>query len=400
MLNNGQTIAKTKIQQFLSNPTDKYLLLNAPSGFGKTYLLNEIRDSLEHTNNRRALLSQDKFNDFVFTATTNKAASLLEAGMTVYKLFGLTLIPDKKSGGKVLTRTKRSEVLHNQVICVDEASMGTPKVLEFIETLTENCKVIFILDENQLAPIGCSTIPVTDHGYPSITLDEPMRQDKDSHLFKVCTALRESVINKTPPVIELGPGVRAATAADFMTELNQAYVNGEDVKTLAYTNKQVIGFNKTIRKTLQHPEDWVVTDRIITKNMCLSLNKDERTYAEMEDTILEIDDTVQLMDDIPYQVVRLNAGHFRLPTDSKLWFAEKSNARRSKDWGKLFRLEENFLDVRSGYASTVHSAQGSSYDKVFVDLVNMAGCYDPDTHRRMLYVAISRAKEEVIVYGL
>lgn len=56
-----------------------------------------------------------------------------------------------------------------------------------------------------------------------------------------------------------------------------------------------------------------------------------------------------------------------------------------------------FLDLRHSYACTVHKAQGSTYDTVYVDLDDLyKAIRNKDMYNRLLYVAVSRAAKKVV----
>lgn len=59
----------------------------------------------------------------------------------------------------------------------------------------------------------------------------------------------------------------------------------------------------------------------------------------------------------------------------------------------------NWIDLRAQYSCTVNKAQGSTFDKVFIDLNDISGCNNGNQIARMLYVAVSRARETVYFYG-
>ncbi|MEO1672722.1 MAG: helicase C-terminal domain-containing protein, partial [Cyanobacteria bacterium J06631_2] len=65
-----------------------------------------------------------------------------------------------------------------------------------------------------------------------------------------------------------------------------------------------------------------------------------------------------------------------------------------KQWNKYFDLSRTFDDVTYAYSLTVHKAQGSSIDYVFLDTEDMQGC--PDL-QKMLYTALTRAKRRVYI---
>jgi ATP-dependent exoDNAse (exonuclease V) alpha subunit len=60
---------------------------------------------------------------------------------------------------------------------------------------------------------------------------------------------------------------------------------------------------------------------------------------------------------------------------------------------------ENWIDLRAAYAQTVNKSQGSTYDRVFIDLDDIRRCNSGDQIARMLYVAVSRAREQVFLTG-
>lgn len=64
-----------------------------------------------------------------------------------------------------------------------------------------------------------------------------------------------------------------------------------------------------------------------------------------------------------------------------------------------YSLKEQFPDLRPRDAATIHKAQGSTYNQVFIDLSDLSTCRNPDMAARLLYVAFSRAKERVVLYG-
>lgn len=73
--------------------------------------------------------------------------------------------------------------------------------------------------------------------------------------------------------------------------------------------------------------------------------------------------------------------------------------KRNKNWHKFFHLKNNYPDLRPRDAATVYKAQGSTYDSVFIDLGDLSTCPNPNQAARMLYVAFSRARHRVFLYG-
>jgi len=66
-----------------------------------------------------------------------------------------------------------------------------------------------------------------------------------------------------------------------------------------------------------------------------------------------------------------------------------------RDW---YDFKYSFIKAKPTFAMTVHKSQGSTYDKVGVmvsDILN--GRCHPDMKNRLMYVALSRAKKQVVV---
>ncbi|TJX44050.1 MAG: hypothetical protein E5W21_23175, partial [Mesorhizobium sp.] len=91
--------------------------------------------------------------------------------------------------------------------------------------------------------------------------------------------------------------------------------------------------------------------------------------------------------------------HVALPTNRKHFDDLVKYYGRVKNWTRMFYLKNNFADLRPRDAATVHKSQGSTYETVFVDLGNISTCNIPSQTARMLYVAFSRARSRVVLYG-
>lgn len=70
-----------------------------------------------------------------------------------------------------------------------------------------------------------------------------------------------------------------------------------------------------------------------------------------------------------------------------------------KDWKKYFEIKETWFDLRAVYASSIHKAQGSTYDTVFIDLADIGRNWNASDVARLLYVGLSRAAKRVVCYG-
>ena len=81
-------------------------------------------------------------------------------------------------------------------------------------------------------------------------------------------------------------------------------------------------------------------------------------------------------------------------------YPQLTDKRRKAAWVQFFAFkDESFADLRPVHASTVHWSQGSTYEKVFVDLTDIGRSTRRDVLLRLLYVALTRARGDVYVTG-
>lgn len=84
-----------------------------------------------------------------------------------------------------------------------------------------------------------------------------------------------------------------------------------------------------------------------------------------------------------------------LHEDSKKLHANKVKEYASKkQWSSYFDLSRMFDDVGYGYALTVHKAQGSTINNVFLDVSDMKRSSD---RQKLLYTALTRTKKQAFV---
>ena len=70
-------------------------------------------------------------------------------------------------------------------------------------------------------------------------------------------------------------------------------------------------------------------------------------------------------------------------------YSPLEDKRRKAAWVQFFQFkDEAFADLRPIHASTVHRSQGSTYEKVFVDLTDIGRSTRRDVLLRLLYVCL------------
>lgn len=402
---------------FLLDEDETNFILGGYSGTGKTYLTNYLIQCIkDHASLVKLINDAPLTHDIVFTATTNQAAKVLSKSIkqpatTIHKFLGLAMRRDYSTGEEYLVKTKDYKVHHNVILFIDEASMINTDLMSFINIATEDCKVVFIGDPYQLLPIENLDKPFAKpkKGCPAfekdctyqVRLEEVVRQAKGNPIQDLATQLRNSVITKDFQDIEAnGVTIKRLDHDEFLEEVKQEFNtldhNPEASRILAWKNVRVQEFNQFVR--MQHTDDpkfkvgeYVVTNRPI-------LNKDQQTVYATDSIIKVIHISDATLAGFSGTKYIFPYGSVFIPDDNTKFNKHMKQLKKDKDWVTFYQLSDQVGDLRSVYASTVHKSQGSTYDRVFIDLHDIGQCWDADTVARLLYVGVTRARKEVILY--
>jgi ATP-dependent exoDNAse (exonuclease V) alpha subunit len=88
-----------------------------------------------------------------------------------------------------------------------------------------------------------------------------------------------------------------------------------------------------------------------------------------------------------------------MPESRQEWKDAIKEARELEDFEAVQEMTEEWIDLRAAYSCTINKSQGSTYDKVFIDLDDLKKCRDTNQLARMLYVGVSRARNNVYLTG-
>lgn len=419
-LNLGQEAAAEAVFQFLMS-SQKEFSISGPAGTGKTHLMKHIMKTVLQTYQDACKLLEIPAIDYTIalTATTNKAAEVLAEStgfpaQTIHSFLKLKVFDDYKSGETKCEPTKEATVKSRTLIFVDEASMVDKLLHKWLHNFTDSsCKIIFLGDHCQLAPVKEDLSLVYKQPKPTSVLTEPMRNAGQPALVDLCSKLRQTVetseffqITEVPGVIDYLDQNQATAFVD-----QTFHVEDASSRILCYTNNRVKEYNGYIRQLRGH-SDRFTPGEILINNTGIQIGK---TFlrVEQELVIKEVDQgtrTDVIDDSDPNAIVQVysviagdkdGAALFQLnvPTDPDHLKELTKYYARTKQWALYYKLKNNYPDLRPRDGATVYKAQGSTYDSVLVDLADLGKCTQNDQLARMLYVGISRAKSRVFLYG-
>lgn len=406
-LTNDQQNALEAFGRFMTDPTETVFVLSGYSGTGKTTLVKTLLEQLPNFMKTVQLLNPT-VEDYpvMLTATTNKAAENFSQltnreVTTIHSYLGLRVCNDYATG--ITTLIPKSMVPKEGVLLfIDEASYVDNNLLRLIFKLTKDCKIVFIGDPAQLTPIKSSGTPVFTAHFPGAHLSQVVRQAEGNPIVDLSTKFRETVnsgefFSFTPD----GQSVKYLERSDFNKAIESEFTRPDwkyqDSKVLAWTNKCTIGYNHAIRDHVKGNPNFQVGDYAVC-------NK----YVQVGNKSIKTDQLVQITgispDTSEYDVA---GNQFTLDNYISVFMpkslADKNalikKARAAEQFSIVERADNQWIDLRAAYAQTVNKSQGSTYARVFIDLDDIKRCNSGDQIARMLYVGVSRARQQVFLTG-
>lgn len=430
-LNADQAHGEDEFVDFLLSD-EKEMRLIGEGGTGKSFLVSRlITQSFEiYKQNCRLLGIEPLYTDHKLTALTNRAAQELSDATgievtTLHSFLCLAIKSNYQTGKQDLKRTANWSIRDGLLIFVDESFMMDSALLDELRMATMNCKIVFVGDSMQLDPVDATSSPIADLKVRTVelTINERASKNPDGtpappYLRDLCTLFRDNVAAQVAtnglapwPKIDLVPGyIDHVDDAGLQALLNGPFAipNGRNA-ILAFSNQKVNDFNNYLRGVrgqthlLQAGEVFISNDMYESGKFRINNEQSVQILtADPDVTILKLGDL-----DVPTQYVTIASDpHQRIPViidrdfhrEAIKWVTKLAKDGK-EDWSRYFSLKKDFADFRPRDACTVHKAQGASKDIVIIDLGNIGSCNFTIMTARMLYVALSRARYRIILYG-
>lgn len=331
--------------------------------------------------------------------------------------------------------------------------------------VTSGIKIVYSGDASQLAPVkekhsmAFYGLPVyTLNQVVRQSDDNPLKELLEVLRYDVKTGKQTflNLLARKPKVLS-SDGTKG-WAAVKQSIFNQAVAhcfsdkelesNIDKYRMLAFTNRSVNGWNNIIRcNVINHGNDIICKDDLIMSYATILDEFNDKVITNSEDYIINsVSDYRDPKYGMKGYIVRFRAIHggsirshlfvidhndefsiqmyARLLSD-KLTDAKSSNnlaSVRAAKWREYFKFKSEYLimtdlsyadgtflcgrNIDYGFGISIHRSQGSTYDNVLIDLndilyVNGRPNRDRDLVNRLLYVAVSRARNKAILnYGM
>lgn len=287
-MNSEQLEAEKLIEQFIQNKLKKIFVLSGSAGTGKTYLITHIFDKYYYKNKK-----------IVFTATTNKAVSVLEKMidisnsninfLTIHKLLNIKRIIN--SSGKESfdfdisespIKNKKS-IFYYDIIIIDEASMINQSLYNKIIFMSSKIKgkIIFLGDTLQLPPVNeDSSLVFSKVNY---TLSNVVRNS--SNILTFCNRIRNCILTnnkiKFKDLVDDNLNINK-DQNKWLENYCKIFKEGHDPIILAYTNNCCLKINNLVRSKIfpNQSEKYIKGELIIFNNFYRG--KDSSFYTSQQ----------------------------------------------------------------------------------------------------------------------
>lgn len=404
-------------------------VLRGYAGTGKTSLMRRLCTEFSAT------------HSFALCAPTNKAVKVLARTVadmelppecrTIYSLLGIQMRGTESDVPTLVFPNVIPNLSGFDAIILDEASMLSSELLDYILSVYPFVRFLFLGDPAQLPPVGEDESPVW-----GLTCEHELTKIErhDNQILVLATAIRDALFDDQE-LAPIGPhndqkeGIFRLKRAKFNSSIivraeKQLFLKQDSIKVIAWRNKTVNRYNHMIRQAMfgepaaENP--YLVGDVLLLAEPVLSRDG-QHSIATIDDEGAVVKVHVDAHPDYPsfqcYHILLDGDGVrgllvYVLHGDDQLRYSEQlgalattarqlSDAKRGlearKAWFEFWRLRNSFHKVRYSYAITAHRAQGSTFNTVFVDHQDILANPDRDTAYRCLYVAVTRAKKRVIV---
>jgi hypothetical protein len=428
MLNEEQKEIFDKITTIKLHTFSKSLLTGY-SGTGKTFLVTKIIEEI---------LYQNKNVRIAITAPTNKAVRVLKnlssicethsrvEFNTLHSLLGLKRVITSEGKEEYKAEFGGGNIAEFDIVLVDEVSMLDNELYEQLLDSAEynNILLLFIGDRGQIPPVnGGESILFTEDLANSFNLTKIIRQAGGNPIIQIAQKIRTNEEIKEETIVDEDNNGVIFLKINTEMPLLEKYFKSENfnknanfVKVLAWTNKAVDYYNDKIRGMIYGEKcgklnigEKMVCNKPITdsKKRVLLNNNDEFEVLSYE---IKTETTafkfsyyaVKVLCNGKTQTIKLLAEKSETAYQKELKILKDKASKaspmlRRNAWVKYFNLLGKYADVKYNYALTVHKSQGSTFDNAIVINCDIKRVQDKKERNKLLYTAVTRAKNKLFV---
>jgi len=367
-------LSNTQKEAVITALTSGISVITGGAGVGKTLIIKEIVNIIKADGKRVCLI-----------APTGKASQRMkeltgEEAYTIHRRLGLN---PYENNDKELVE------INEDLVIIDESSMIDANVFyKLISNINENTRILFVGDYNQLPPVGVGLLfreLINSGKINTIRLTETFRQGKDSSIYinskKIIEGKNDFKYDKDFEIIKTNSlvDIEKQTLKTINRLIEEGY-DLDDIQVLTPVRESSIG-SKNINCKIQDEKN----KRVFGKKQTETTDENgERQILRTGDRVIQIKNNYDL------KVFNGDIGKITKISD-ELITVQYNHLEEEVSYDS-----SNWNEIELAYALTIHKSQGSEF-KVVIILLHSVNKHM--NSRNLLYTAITRAKEKVIIIG-
>ena len=373
-------VQKDAIMKALNN---NLTIITGGPGTGKTTIIKAIVYLLRHE-------LKAKVDDIALLAPTGRAAKkMMETtnipAFTIHKYLGW----DKERNTFIVDEYSPNP---EKYIIIDEVSMiDTVLMSSLLKGTRRDIKLILVGDYYQLPSVAPGQVLkdlIDSDMIDVIKLKALYRQGEESYIPILATEIKDKDISESFLMKKDDYNFLNCSNEEVMLYIEQIVLKAiekgytdKDIQILAPMYKSLNGIDN-LNKLLQH---------IFNKE---DVKKNELEFSDV--TYRVGDKVLQLVNDPDNNVYNGDIGYISAIINSK-----KSASKRNEIWvdfdgNVVTYTPDKYINIRHGYAISVHKAQGSEFPMVIMPIVNS---FNRMLYNKLIYTAVTRAKKVLMLVG-
>lgn len=373
------------------NKFERITVMAGPAGTGKTTMMKAVIEAAKSAKRR-----------VIQMTPTGKAAVRLaeKTGVpcnTIHSSVYGGVVENEE--GELQWVEPGVDAKRGDIIIIDEASMLGLRIFnDLLEAVPAGVSILFVGDNYQLSPVKDEESVYRNE--PHVRLTQVHRQAKDNRILALATAFREGKgiqwLRENREELDDECDVSLGHGSDtLVVAATQAVLDKEDSIILCYTNHERRRINMEMRAMLGHRGMLQPGDRIICRT-------NNRQVGMMNGEIFTVRKMKFYNSKIWGKYMLVHLEDKKTPVRISV---DKFGCERSTWWNwikdKPKNFPANYIHADYAYAITIHSSQGSEWDKVFFwwdQTCTMLFSRDFTEANRLVYTALTRAAKKLRIH--
>ena len=369
---------KEQKQAIKNSIVKNFNIITGGPGTGKTTIIKGIVEVYK------------KIHKLNYMDLTNKMALLAPTGRASKRMGESALMPastihrflkwNRETDTFMINEQNKSDV---DFVIIDEVSMiDTELLANLLKGLKKDVKIVMIGDYNQLESVGPGKIlkDLIDSDMVNvIKLNELYRQKEDSYIVTLAKEIKDNNLDidwndkkADFNFIETASSNIRAYIKELVNKAIEKGYNSKDIQVLAPMYKGENGIDN-LNKILQE---------------VFNPDKGQNSIKYADIVYRENDKVLKLENDPDNNVFNGDIGYIKKIEDKEITIDFDGNI--------VIYKTKDFNTIKHGYAISVHKAQGSEFKIVLMPITNS---YKIMLYRKLVYTAITRAKQSLIIVG-